>query len=360
MRVLITGGAGFVGSNLAVMLAEARGYSVTAFDNLRRRGSELALERLRKAGARFVHGDVRNPEDLGGIPPADLLIECSAEPSVHAGYDDSTRYLVNTNLLGTLNCLEWARRHETPVIFLSTSRVYSIAALKGLPLKVEGRRFVPAPGASGPGWSERGVAEEFSTKGARSLYGTTKLASELLIEEYAAAFGLRTIVDRCAVITGPWQMGKVDQGFFVLWVARHLYGGRLGYGGFGGSGHQVRDVLHVADLFDLLGRQIDALDNLSGRTFNVGGGLGVSVSLAELTELCAERTATRLTIGSDPTTRSVDIPYYVTDHSAVTKATGWSPARSVAIILDEVVNWLERHRKELEPVLGYRASGDAA
>jgi CDP-paratose 2-epimerase len=351
VHILVTGGAGFIGSNLAVMLAEKSGCSVTALDNLHRRGSELALARLRAAGVSFVHGDVRNPEDFEGLAAADLVIECSAEPSVHTGYRGDTRYPVNTNLLGTFNCLEWARRHAGAMIFLSTSRVYSIRALRELPLRVEGERFALAPGKCGRGWSERGIAEDFCTKGARSLYGTTKLASELLIEEYAAGFDLKTIVNRCGVITGPWQMGKVDQGFFVLWAARHLYGGRLAYTGFGGNGHQVRDVLHVADLFDLILRQIEALDRYSGHMFNVGGGLASSVSLAELSELCADRTGVRLAMGSEPATQPVDIPFYITDNSAVMEATGWSPRRSVATVLDEVIDWLGRHRRELEPVL---------
>ena len=351
MRILITGGAGFVGSNLALLFARTPGSAVTAFDNLHRRGSELALPRLREGGVSFVHGDIRNPEDLDNLPAADLLIECSAEPSVHAGYDGSARYLVNTNLTGTFNCLEYARRHGTAIVFLSTSRVYSIPALRALPLRVEGQRLALPAGEAGAGWSERGIDEDFPTGAPRSLYGTTKLASELLIEEYNAAFGLRTIINRCGVITGPWQMGKVDQGFFVLWAACHLYGRLLRYTGFGGKGHQVRDVLHVADLFDLISLQTAALDQHAGHSYNVGGGIQTSISLAELTDLCRARTASRLEPGEDPTTRPADIPYYVTDHGAVTRATGWTPKRSVEMILEEVLEWLGRYRAAVEPVL---------
>ena len=351
MRILITGGAGFVGSNLALLFAKTPGSAVTAFDNLHRRGSELALPRLREGGVSFVHGDIRNPEDLDNLPAADLLIECSAEPSVHAGYDGSARYLVNTNLTGTFNCLEYARRHGTAIVFLSTSRVYSIPALRALPLRVEGQRLALPAGEAGAGWSERGIDEDFPTGAPRSLYGTTKLASELLIEEYNAAFGLRTIINRCGVITGPWQMGKVDQGFFVLWAACHLYGRPLRYTGFGGKGHQVRDVLHVADLFDLISLQTAALDQHAGHSYNVGGGSQTSISLAELTDLCRARTASRLEPGEDPTTRPADIPYYVTDHGAVTRATGWTPKRSVEMILEEVLEWLGRYRAAVEPVL---------
>ena len=351
MRILITGGAGFVGSNLALLFAKTPGSAVTAFDNLHRRGSELALPRLREGGVSFVHGDIRNPEDLDNLPAADLLIECSAEPSVHAGYDGGARYLVNTNLTGTFNCLEYARRHGTAIVFLSTSRVYSIPALRALPLRVEGQRLALPAGEAGAGWSERGINEDFPTGAPRSLYGTTKLASELLIEEYNAAFGLRTIINRCGVITGPWQMGKVDQGFFVLWAACHLYGRPLRYTGFGGKGHPVRDVLHVADLFDLISLQTAALDQHAGRSYNVGGGIQTSISLAELTDLCRARTASRLEPGEDPTTRPADIPYYVTDHGAVTRATGWTPKRSVEMILEEVLEWLGRYRAAVEPVL---------
>ncbi len=352
MRILITGGAGFVGSNLGLLLAERRGEEVIAFDNLHRRGSELALPRLRAGGVGFIHGDVRNPEDFDALPAADLVIECSAEPSVHAGYDGSARYLLNTNLFGTINCLDYARHHGSALIFLSTSRVYSIAALRRLPLRRTGDCLTLAAGESGPGWSERGIAEDFPTAGPRSLYGASKLAAELLIEEYHAAYGLRTIVNRCGVLTGPWQMGKVDQGFFVLWAARHRYGGALAYSGFGGAGHQVRDVLHVADLFELICRQIDAFDRCSGQIYNVGGGPEVSVSLAELTQLCAAHTGVALALGSDPATRPADIPYYVTDIGRVRQATGWAPTRSVGTILDEILEWLDRHRAALEPVLG--------
>jgi CDP-paratose 2-epimerase len=351
MRLLITGGAGFIGSNLALMFANRPGWRVITFDNLRRRGSELALARLQGRGIAFIHGDVRNFEDLEQLPAVDLLVECSAEPSVHAGYEGDVRYLVNTNLLGAFNCLEYARRHGTAVVFLSTSRVYSIPALRSLPLQVAGKRFVLEKGSAGPGWSEHGITEDFPTGGARSLYGTTKLASELLIEEYSAAYGLCAIVNRCGVIAGPWQMGKVDQGFFTLWAARHLYKRPLRYIGFGGKGHQIRDVLHIADLYALIERQIDGFDQHRGQVYNVGGGRELSVSLAELTDLCAARTQAQPRLDCDPATRPADIPYYITDCDKVSRATGWQPAWSVAMILDEVLDWLDHHRGVLETIL---------
>lgn len=352
MRVLVTGGAGFVGANLALRLRRDHEWSVTALDNLKRRGSELSLRRLAQGGVCFVHGDVRSADDLDALGAVDLVVECSAEPSVRGGSDGDTRYVFETNLVGTFNCLEWARRHGAGMIFLSTSRVYSIAALRALPLVPTTTRLMPLAETSGCGWSPQGIAETFPTTGNRSLYGATKLASELLVEEYHVMHGIPAVINRCGVISGPWQMGKVDQGFFVLWAARHLYGGPLAYSGFGGEGLQVRDVLHVDDLYRLVEHQAMCIESLAGRTFNVGGGAGSSVSLKELTALCAERTGRNIAVGSNPLTRSEDIPYYASDNRLVRQVTNWSPRYTVEGILDDVITWLDEYRKELIPILG--------
>lgn len=347
-RILITGGAGFVGSNLALQFKSAYpGREILAMDNLRRRGSELALDRLKRAGVIFFHGDVRRPEDVDRIGRFDLLLECSAEPSVKAGYDGDPRYLIHTNLGGTVNCLEAARRFGAGVVFLSTSRVYPVAALREIPLVREKDRLVVAPDQAGPGWSADGICVDFPLAGSRSMYGATKLCAELLVQEYAAMYGLPSVIDRCGVIAGPWQMGRVDQGFVSLWAARHLFGGKLNYIGFGGGGHQVRDILHVDDLFYLIDRQLSHLSDVGGRIFNVGGGNAVSVSLRELTMLCRERSGNDIPVGTVTDTHPADIPYYVTDTDDVTRATGWRPEKSIHNILADIFSWLETHRGSL-------------
>jgi CDP-paratose 2-epimerase len=352
MRILITGGAGFVGSHLALSFKREKPASaVVVLDNLKRRGSELALRRLAAGGVEFRHGDIRNPEDFADTGRFDLLIECSAEPSVQAGLHGAERYLINTNLIGTINCLDHARRHDAAVVFLSTSRVYPIAPLRELPLVTTQTRFVIPPSNTGPGWSARGINESFPLIGSRSLYGATKLCSELIIGEYVALFGMRAIINRCGVLTGPWQMGKVDQGFVVLWAARHLFGGALSYNGFGGTGLQVRDVLHVEDLYLLINEQVAQIANHSGKIYNVGGGIECSISLAELTEACFTRTGQRLVISSQPQTNPVDIPYYVTDNTAVAAATGWRPRISTSDVLEDVFKRLHDHRGEVEATL---------
>ena len=352
-RILVTGGAGFVGSNIALSFKRDRpAASVVAFDNLKRRGSELTLERMRAGGVEFAHGDVRVPTDIASVGPVDLIIEASAETSVHAGYDGDPNYVIHTNLLGATNCLEHARQHGAALVFLSSSRVYPIAPLRALPLDRTATRFVLRLGTPVTGITAAGISEQFTLTGNRSLYGATKLSAELLIEEYKAMYGIRALINRCGVISGPWQMGKVDQGFIVLWMARHLFGGQLSYMGFGGDGLQVRDVLHVDDLYDLLIRQLADLDNQFAQTFyNVGGGMENSVSICELTALCEEISGKRIKIGRVAESRDADIPYYVSDCSAVAGATGWTPTRDLRKILEDIRRWLVDNRHQVEAVL---------
>ena len=351
-KILVTGGAGFVGSALALAFkAGGENVSVTALDNLRRRGSELNLPRLAAGGVAFAHGDVRSPGDLEACGPVDLVVECSAEPSVLAGYDGSPDYVLDTNLTGAVRCLEHARRHGAAMLFLSTSRVYPVARLNQISLSEGETRFEAAAEQTLPGVSPDGVTTAFPLDGARSLYGATKLCAELLIAEYADMYGLPAVVNRCGVIAGPWQMGRVDQGVAGLWAARHVYGGNLAYIGYGGAGKQVRDMLHVDDLVRLALLQSENPGRWAGEVFNAGGGPGSCASLLELTGLCREATGNSIPVGSVPETRAADVPWYVTDNAEITAATGWRPEKGVADIVGDLCRWITDHRDALAGIL---------
>jgi CDP-paratose 2-epimerase len=350
--LLITGGAGFVGSNLAVSLvARHPDWEVLALDNLYRSGSELNLPRLEAAGVEFVNGDVREPDDLQRLPAIDALIECSAEPSVMSGVDGDTSYLLHTNLTGAYNCLELARRDGAQVVFLSTSRVYPVAPQVELRLEEAETRFELGDEQDVPGVSARGIAEDFPLGGARTLYGTTKLAAELLIEEYRTTFGLRAAVDRCGVIAGPWQMGKVDQGVFTHWMLAHHFGNPLTYIGFGGEGKQVRDLLHIEDLTDLVERQLLAPEEWDGVTANVGGGRDISLSLLETTEICRELTGNEVPIEPVVETRAGDVPIYLSDCSRLFAATDWRPRRSAGQVLADIHQWISADEERIAKAL---------
>ncbi len=360
--ILVTGGAGFVGSSLALYLKSRHPATrVVCMDNLYRRGSELNLPRFQAAGVEFVKGDIRHAKEFPPGPFA-LMLECSAEPSVLAGYGGSPAaaalvrfgaprdYLMETNFLGTYRCLEFARQWKSNFLFLSTSRVYPMAALESHPWCEQPTRFAwqDLPGAA---ISSRGVMEDCLMSGARSLYGLTKFASEGLIEEYRNGFGLRAAVNRCSVITGPWQMGKVDQGVVALWVLRHFFGQPLKYLGYGGTGKQVRDALHVADLCELVEEQISNFDRWDGWLGNVGGGRDISVSLQELTAACREIIGRQVPVGAEPENRQADLRIFLADCSRLFARTNWRPKRGVRQMVADIFEWVRANETALRPLL---------
>jgi CDP-paratose 2-epimerase len=346
MRILITGGAGFVGSNLAVSLKSSfPEAAVVCMDNLYRRGSEINVPRLQSAGVQFQKGDVR---EIAAFPagPFDFLIECSAEPSVLAGVDGSPDYLFEANLVGAYRCLEMARKWKSELIFLSTSRVYPVARLEAHPWHEEATRFIWEEEGI-PGITSQGVAETLDLTGARSLYGYTKLSAEQLIEEYRAAYGLKALVNRCGVIAGPWQFGKADQGVAALWVMAHHFERPLCYIGYGGEGKQVRDFLHVDDLCDLVIEQVRHFDLWDGWLGNVSGGFSNTSSLCELTALCQEITGKKLKIDPVTANRPADLRVFIGDCRRLFARTAWRPKRTVRQIIQDTFSWVEENEEGL-------------
>jgi CDP-paratose 2-epimerase len=350
MKILISGGAGFIGSSLALALKRRRtDIDVVCLDNLYRRGSELNVPRLRQVGVQFVRGDVRF---VGSFPagPFDLLVDCSAEPSVLSGHYSSPDYLFHTNLVGAYNCLEKTRAWRAGLIFLSTSRVYPIARLEAHPWQERDTRFVWAKGAAN-GISSRGVSEEVNMEGARSLYGFTKYAAEQLIKEYGATYGLRAVIDRCGVIAGPWQFGKTDQGVLAHWVLAHHFGRPLSYIGYGGTGKQVRDFLHIDDLCELLCDQAQHFEAWQGWSGNVSGGHANSASLCELTALCRDIMDRQIRISSSLESRPSDLRIFIGDCSRLFARTTWRPQKTLRDIVRNTADWVSRYDKDLRTAL---------
>jgi len=354
-NVLITGGAGFIGSNLAISFKQKYPQlEIVVLDNLIRKGSELNVDRLKKNNIEFIKGDVRNQADLESISNIDLLIECSAEPSVLAGYGESPRYIIDTNLIGTVNCLELARKNKADIVFLSTSRVYPYDLINQIKVKEDPTRFVweKSENSNIAGFSDEGIGVDFPLfPGTRSMYGATKLCSEILLNEYIAMYGLKGVINRCGVIAGPWQFGKVDQGIFTFWMLKHYFKKPLSYIGFGGRGKQVRDLLHVDDLFDLIDLQINSMDRVNRQTYNVGGGKKISLSLLETTKLCQAITNNKIDIGLEEETRPADLAIYISDNRKVNKDLGWKPKRNAKKILEDICKWIGNNEQQLKALI---------
>jgi CDP-paratose 2-epimerase len=355
MRVFITGICGFVGSTLAKALLQHRSdLEIVGIDNFIRPGSETNRAGLKALGINILHGDIRSASDLDAIPAVDAVIDAAANPSVLAGVDGKTssRQLIEHNLLGTINLLEFCKARQAAFVLLSTSRVYSIAPLASLPVEVCDHAYTPQFSAfQSPvtGLSSLGVSEEFSTQPPVSLYGSTKLASEMLALEYGESFGFQVFINRCGVMAGAGQFGRPDQGIFSYWINSHLRRRPLGYIGFDGQGHQVRDCLHPRDLAPLVLNQILSQRKLStaDRILNLSGGAESAMSLNQLTAWCDERFG-RHEVTSKPENRPFDIPWMVLDASKAKTLWNWHPATPRIQILEEIARHAEQNPHWLE------------
>lgn len=351
MKILITGICGFVGSTVAeTWLSAIPGITICGIDNFIRPGSELNRAKLQKLGIKIYHGDIRVSSDLESLPPVDWVIDAAANPSILAGIDGQTssRQLVEHNLQGTINILEYCKRHGAGFILLSTSRVYSISPLSDVLVEPAGDAFRLKIDQQLPtGISQKGVNENFFCVPPISLYGSTKLASEVLALEYGETFGFPVWINRCGLLAGAGQFGKPDQGIVAYWINMYLRRRSLNYIGFGGSGFQVRDCLHPIDLVPLLQKQIIATSSTHNKVFNIGGGSTHAFSLAELSNWCADRFGSHQVNGSTQK-RRFDVPWLIMDSANARKLWGWQPEVSLHSIFEEVALHAEAHPDWLE------------
>jgi CDP-paratose 2-epimerase len=351
MKLLITGGCGFTGSTLARAFQELDPtIEICGVDNLARPGSEENRLRLKALGVRVVHGDVRCPSDLYALPKMQWVIDAAANPSVLAGVSSnaSSQQLLEHNLVGTINLLEYCKRNQAGFILLSTSRVYSINPLVSLPLTIQNKAYRPRfEACSVVGLSSEGVAENFSTMPPISLYGATKLASEILALEYGEAFDLPIWINRCGVLAGAGQFGQTDQGIFAFWINSYLRRKPLSYIGFNGHGYQVRDCLHPRDVAALVWKQMQSSHRRVERVQNISGGVQSAMSLAQLSAWCADRFGNHL-VGHDSAARPYDVPWIVLDSTKAKRQWDWQPTLPVGQILEEIAQHAEEHPEWLE------------
>jgi CDP-paratose 2-epimerase len=358
MRILVTGGCGFTGFSLLRFFAESSagsgtGYELIALDSLTRAGSEQNRQKLASFGVKFIHADLRSTTDIDALPVVDWVIDAAACPSVMAGIDGrtSSRQLVEHNLLGTINLLEYCKRHRAGFILLSTSRVYSIADLNQLPIEeADGTfRLSERAGSDMLHVSSRGVTESFSVDPPVSLYGSTKRTSEILALEYGAAFDFPVWLSRCGLLAGPGQFGRPDQGIVSFWIHSWQSGRTLRYIGFGGQGHQVRDCLHTEDLARLVQKQLTDTPATDRRIFNVSGGAANAFSLKQLSDWCCLRFGDR-SVDSVQDTRGFDVPWLILDSSPAMQAWDWSPQISREAIFEQVGDFAEQHPEWLSEI----------
>ncbi len=337
MKILITGGCGFVGTNIALFL-NSKGFRVNTLDNLSRKGSKYNLNLLKEKKIKNFRIDISKANKIFNLPKYDLIIDCCAEASVEFSRNQINK-VINTNLIGTLNILKKIKKDNSKIIFLSSSRVYPVSDINNLinkkkitkPLKIK-----------------KLFSENENTQGPKTLYGFSKLSSEMLIEEFSYAFNIKYLINRCGVISGPLQFGKQDQGFISLWIWRHLIGKKMNYIGYGGNGHQIRDVLHIKDLCNLIFLQIKKFNVINNKLFTVGGSKKSFVSLKNLTRLCEKITKNKIKFKKISKTSIYDIPYYITNNHLVTSTYGWKPKKNINDVVKDTYLWLSVNKKKIK------------
>lgn len=350
-RMLVTGGAGFVGSNIAFHL-HSKGHKVTVMDNLVRRGSELNLTTFKTLGIEFVHGDIRNAEDLNHLSGHyDFIFETAAQPAACTGYGNPIFDITN-NYLGLLNVLEYARRNGSAVIFWSTNKTYSGEAINALPLVEQPTRYSWAP--QHPDLSvqdaiicQNGIPENFSVDGGdHSIYGLSKICADLTCQEWAKGFGVEVVINRFSCLAGPGQFGKSEQGWVAWFVVAALF--EIPITLFGFKGKQVRDVLFVPDILNLVDLQMEKIGSISGEVFNIGGGNKVNTSLLECIEIIEESTGKKIKWVYDDTTRKADQCVYISDTRKAQNLLGWEPYINMKDGIGQIRDWVLANESQLK------------
>ena len=333
MKILITGGCGFVGSNLALFLKK-KGFTVHTLDNLTRKGSKYNSNLLKKQKIKNYKINISNIKKIKSLPKYDLILDCCAEAAVEISKNDFDK-VINTNLIGTINILKKSKNDKSKIIFISSSRIYPLEEMNKI---IKNKNLK----------SKIKISKMFSEKdkiiGPKTIYGLTKLCSEMLIEEFSYAYQLKYLINRCGVISGPLQFGKQDQGFVSLWIWRHLNKKKLNYIGYGGYGNQIRDVLHIDDLSELILLQIKNINKINNKLFTVGGSKTSYTSLSQLTKLCQKITGNKIKMGKVSKTSSYDIPYYLSDNTHVSNTYRWKPKRNINQVVMDTFLWLKNNK----------------
>ena len=335
MKIIVTGGCGFVGSSLCLYLKKKiKNSQILSIDNLSKSYSKYNQKILLKN--KIINKNINLGEfhSLEKIKfRADFIIDCSAEPAVEISRKKVVK-VIESNFLSTLNILEKSKEDNSKIIFISSSRVYPIKISFGKFKKYKKfKKHFP--------YSEKA---DFSEQ--KSIYGFTKYSSEKLIEEYNLSNNVKYIINRCGLISGPGQYGKVEQGLISLWMWRHLNKINVTYLGHGGKGDQLRDVLFVEDFCKLILRQLKSFKLFENKLFCIGGGKRNVIKLKELTEMCKTITNNKVKVFQKSKTSIYDIPYYVTSLKKIKKLCGWEPKVDLNKGLKEIYNWmiLNRHK----------------
>lgn len=336
-KLLITGGAGFIGVNAARHFLK-KGWQVTVFDNLSRKGADInlkALQRDYKQGLIFIKGDIVTgyKKLAASVSKADAVLHLAAQVAVTTSVTEP-RNDFEQNALGTFNVLEAVRlsKNRPPLIYSSTNKVYG--ALPQFPVAEKKDRYV----FKNTGLERFGVSENVALD-FHSPYGCSKGAADQYVLDYARIYGLKTVVFRQSCIYGEHQFGVEDQGWVAWFTIATMKGKKIT---LYGNGKQVRDVLYVGDLVALYDRALQKIEKVSGEAFNVGGGPKNKISLIACLEHLENVFEKKISCANAPI-RAGDQPIFVADVRKAKKLLGWAPSTSFTKGFEKMYAWMREN-----------------
>lgn len=343
MKILITGGAGFLGTNIAYEAIKL-GYEVIIMDNFVRRGSErnaALLEKLFGNAVKVVHGEVRLKQDWDSLPKIDAIIHLAGQPGIPASLENPEMDFY-VNAIGTLNGLIHARSLGIPFLYASTNKIYS-DVINGIRLGESEKRYYFDREDFVLGVSDKGVTEHFPMDSAgehpHSPYGVSKAAGDLLTQEFFHAFGVPTVVFRMSCIYGLYQNGVSEQGWTDFFVRQRILGNNKLT--FYGNGKQVRDCLFGSDAASAYLMALKQINKAAGKVYNLGGGEFNSSLIEWVDILNIYRTA----VGDHQPMeieyadwRLADHRVYISDTSKIEKDLGWKPVIGIEKGIEKMVD----------------------
>jgi len=333
IRIFITGGCGFIGTNFADYFS-GNGNEVVVFDSIYRKGTEKNMEWLKsKKGVTIISGDIRDEKFLSeACHGCDIIYHTAAQTAVTISVKDPRKDF-EINALGTFNVLEAARKNDLPVIYCSTNKVYGDNVNK-IPIKEKEKRYDFE--------GEEGVNESFPIDAKEHTpYGSSKLAADQYTRDYASIYGINTITNRQSCIYGPRQFGSTDQGWVVHFILSAINNKLLT---IYGDGKQVRDILFIHDLAELFEKQTKKIKEFSGEVYNIGGGRENTISILELIALLEELTGRRITYKFSDW-RPADQKVFYCDIKKAKKDFSWEPKTSVRDGIKKTFEWISENKK---------------